>query len=39
MWILESPVVIDVVITVIVDGLVLDVQQLCLEEVHGPGLV
>ena len=41
MWILESPVVVNVVITavVVVDGLVLDVEQLGLEEVHGPGLV
>ena len=33
--------VVYVVVTavIVVDGLVLDVEQLCLEEVHGPGLV
>ena len=33
--------VVDVVVAaaVVVDGLVLDVEQLGLEEVHGPGLV
>ena len=36
---MELPVVVNVVVAVVVDCPVLDVEQLRLEEVHGPGLV